>query len=528
MDGRNIVACSYIETDGKSLNAVNPATGLTLEGAFFKANENLVDDALKAAAKAFYECRNLNKDLKAAFLNAIADEITDIGEALVNRASAESGLPLGRLQGELGRTTSQLRLFANLVAEGSWVDAIIDTALPDRQPLPKPDIRRMLVPIGPVVVFGASNFPLAFSVAGGDTASALAAGCPVIVKAHPAHYGTSALVAAAIIKAAEKTAMPKGVFSMLYDDGYTVGAALVQHPLTKAVAFTGSFKGGMALIRLAQQRKQPIPVFAEMGSINPVVFLPEALENRTEELAKKYAASITLGAGQFCTNPGLLLAIKSPALENFKKHLKDAIEIVPSATMLTSGIADHYAELSAEIINEGGVEVIVVSNLVNKELKNQSQAKIAQVSVNDFIENPKLREEIFGPYSLLVVADDMEELEKAVEVLDGQLTVSLMAEKQELRNYQNLIDKLSDKTGRIILNGASTGVEVCAAMQHGGPFPASSDSRFTSVGSTAVNRFVRPLAYQDWDQGLLPDELKDGNPLNIYRTLNQKITKSHE
>lgn len=528
MDGRNVVASSYVETEGKSLKAVNPATGLTLEGEFFKANDSDIENALHAANQAFYDYRNLNKDRKAAFLNAIADEITTIGEELVNRASAESALPLGRLQGELGRTTGQLRLFASLVAEGSWVDAIIDTALPERQPLPKPDIRRMLVPIGPVVVFGASNFPLAFSVAGGDTASALAAGCPVIVKAHPAHYGTSALVAAAIIKAIEKTGVPKGIFSMLYDDAYTVGAALVQHPLTKAVAFTGSFKGGMALINLAQQRKQPIPVFAEMGSINPVVFLPQALANQAEELAKKYAASVTLGAGQFCTNPGLLLAVKSPALENFKNYLQEAIAVVPSATMLTGGIADNFAKLSAQMIDEAGVEIIAVSKLINNDLKNQSQAKIAQVSANDFIANPKLLEEIFGPYSLLVVADDMEELEKTIEVLEGQLTVTLMADKQELQHYQRLINKLSDKTGRIILNGVPTGVEVCAAMQHGGPFPASSDSRFTSVGSTAINRFVRPLAYQDWEQELLPDELKDGNPLGIYRTVNQKITKSHE
>jgi alpha-ketoglutaric semialdehyde dehydrogenase len=528
MNGKNIVANTYTEVNEKSLKAVNPATGLTLDGEFFKANESLVNDALTAATTAFQSYRSLNKDLKAAFLNAIADEIANLGEELVNRASAESGLPLGRLQGELGRTTGQLRLFANLVAEGSWVDAIIDAALPERQPLPRPDIRRMLIPIGPVVVFGASNFPLAFSVAGGDTASALASGCPVVVKAHPAHYGTSALVGGAIIKAAEKTGMPKGIFSLLYDDGYTIGASLVQHPLTKAVTFTGSFKGGMALINLAQQREQPIPVFAEMGSINPVIFLPKAIENQAEELAKKYAASITLGAGQFCTNPGLLLAIQSPALENFKTVLKESISTIPSATMLTEGIANNYGKLSVEIVSEGGVELLSASTVKNSELQNQSEAKIAQVSAVDFIKNPKLREEIFGPYSLLVVAQDIAELEKAIGVLEGQLTITLMAEKQELQDYQTLVNKLTDKTGRIILNGVPTGVEVCAAMQHGGPFPATNDSRFTSVGSTAINRFARPLAYQDWEQELLPDELKDGNPLGIFRTINQKLTKSHE
>jgi len=528
MNGKNIVASVYTEATEKSLKAVNPATGLELEGAFFKADESTVDDALTAALAAFKIYRNISNTLKAAFLNAIADEISNIAEVLVGRASAESGLPLGRLQGELGRTTSQLRLFAGIVAEGSWVDATIDTAQPERQPLPKPDIRRMLVPIGPVVVFGASNFPLAFSVAGGDTASALASGCPVVVKAHPAHYGTSALVAEAVMKAVEKTGVPKGVFSLLYDDGYTVGTSLVQHPLTKAVAFTGSFKGGMALINLARQREQPIPVFAEMGSINPVIFLPQAMESQAEELAKKYAASITLGAGQFCTNPGLMLAVESQALEKFKKVLKEEIFTVPSATMLTEGIANNYKKLSTKVIYEEGVALLAASSAKNNELKNQSEAMIAQVGAADFIKNPKLREEIFGPYSLLVVAKDIAELEAAIAVLDGQLTVTLMAEKNELLAYQSLLDQLTDKTGRIILNGVPTGVEVCAAMQHGGPFPAASDSRFTSVGSAAIYRFVRPLAYQSWEHELLPDELKDGNPLGIFRTVNQKITKEHE
>ncbi|TCD10518.1 aldehyde dehydrogenase (NADP(+)) [Pedobacter frigidisoli] len=528
MNGRNIVAAEQVDVSEKNLKAINPATGLLLDGEFSKANESLVDDALKAAKTAFQSYRSLNKDIKARFLNTIADEIAALGEELVNRASAESGLPLGRLQGELGRTTGQLRLFANLVAEGSWVDAIIDTAQPERQPLPKSDIRRMLIPIGPVVVFGASNFPLAFSVAGGDTASALASGCPVVVKAHPAHYGTSALVAGAIIKAIEKTNMPKGVFSMLYDDEYAIGAALVRHPLTKAVTFTGSFKGGMALVNLAQEREHPIPVFAEMGSINPIVFLPKAIENQAEELAKKYAASITLGAGQFCTNPGLMLAIESTQLELFKKVLSDAISIVPSATMLTAGIAKNFSKLAEEVITETGVELLAVSTVKNEELQNQSEARIATVKASDFIKNPKLREEIFGPYSLLVVSKDISELEEVIAVLEGQLTVTLMAEKEELKEYQSLINKLTDKTGRIILNGVPTGVEVCASMQHGGPFPATNDSRFTSVGTDAVYRFVRPLAYQDWEQDLLPDELKDGNPLGIFRKVDQKLTNAHE
>ena len=389
MNGNNIVGSTYVQVNERSLQALNPATGLALEGEFFKANESLVNEALLSATTAFQSYRSLNKDLKATFLNAIADEIALVGETLVNRASEESGLPLARLQGELGRTTGQLRLFANLVAEGSWVDAIIDTALPERQPLPRPDIRRMLIPIGPVVVFGASNFPLAFSVAGGDTASALASGCPVVVKAHPAHYGASALVGQAITRAVEKTGMPKGVFSLLYDDGYDIGKQLVQHPLTKAVTFTGSFKGGMALVNLAQQREQPIPVFAEMGSINPVILLPQAIENQATALAQKYAASITLGAGQFCTNPGLMMAIQSPGLEKFKTVLTDSIANIPSATMLTEGIAHNYGKLSAEITGEAGVALLSVSTVKSSGLQNQSEAKVAQVSAKDFILNPK-------------------------------------------------------------------------------------------------------------------------------------------
>ncbi|NRF37472.1 aldehyde dehydrogenase (NADP(+)) [Pedobacter sp. LMG 31643] len=526
MDGRNIVAATFVDANEGILIATNPATGLPLAGDFFKSSSTEVASALRSATAAFRDYRKMNKDVKASFLNAIASEIEQISGPLVERASAESGLPLARLQGELGRTTGQLRLFANLVSEGSWVNAVIDTELPDRKPLARPDLRSMLVPIGPVVVFGASNFPLAFSVAGGDTASALAAGCPVIVKAHPGHYGTSALVGAAIVNAIKKTGMPKGIFSLLYDDGYSIGQCLVQHELTKAITFTGSYSGGMALIRLAQQRTEPIPVFAEMGSINPVVFLPEALEKSAGDLAKKYAASISLGAGQFCTNPGLLLGIQSPALEQFKRVLAASIADIPSATMLTKGIAENYKKLTTEVTQLEGVRLLSVSKNKDKSLQNQSEATVAEVNAIDFIQNPSLQEEVFGPYSMLVIARDISELMEVVAVLKGQLTVTIMASKPEVQQHQTLVDALSEKTGRIIFNGVPTGVEVCGAMQHGGPFPATNDSRFTSVGSAAINRFVRPLAYQDWEQELLPDELKDENPLEIFRTVNQKITKS--
>ena len=522
---RNIVNAAFREPTGPVFHAINPATGKALAGDFHRASLQDADDAMNGAEQAFQEYKNIDKDIKAAFLRAIADEISWLGDNLITRAAEESGLPVGRLQGEMGRTTGQLRLFANLVEEGSWVNAIIDVALPDRKPMPRADIRRMLVPIGPVVVFGASNFPLAFSVAGGDTASALAAGCPVVVKAHPAHLGTSALVGGAILKAIEKTGVPKGIFSLLYDDGHEVGANLVQHPKTKAVAFTGSFKGGNALIQLAQQRETPIPVFVEMGSINPIVLLPEALNNRAQALAQQCASSIALGAGQFCTNPGLLLAINSPSLDLFKDHLATAIKEIPSATMLTPGICENYSGLSKTALSANGVTLIAESPLVNTELQSQSVARVATVSAADFLNNKQLQEEIFGPYSLLVVAEHEDELTALISSLEGQLTATIMAEKLELEAFPELISILTDKTGRIILNGVPTGVEVSAAMQHGGPFPATNDSRFTSVGSTAVYRFARPIAWQDWEDNLLPKALQADNPLGIYRLVDLNWTK---
>lgn len=524
MDGRNLTGIAYTHSGKPAFTAVNPANGTGLDGAFYPATEEVVNEAMQLAASAYPAYKNIGKDKKAAFLRAIATQIEAIGDVLIERAAAESGLPIARLQGEHGRTTGQLRMFADLVAEGSWVEAVIDTALPQRQPLPRPDIRKMLVPIGPVVVFGASNFPLAFSVAGGDTASALAAGCPVVVKAHPAHPGTSALVAGAVLKACIELDMPNGVFSMLYDDAYTVGELLVKHPLTKAVTFTGSYNGGMALERLAQQRRVPIPVFAEMGSINPVIFLPGIIQTQATQVAKQYAASITMGVGQFCTNPGLMLALQSPGLQVFEDELALAVSNISSGTMLTPGICHNFTNKAGEMLKQEGVSVLGKSGNV-QEATNQGSALIAKVSAPHFLNNPKLKEEVFGPYSLLVVADDEQQLEELIESLEGQLTVTIMAEADELLQFSSLIDKAANITGRIILNGVPTGVEVCGAMQHGGPFPATSDSRFTSVGTSAIRRFVRPLSWQSWGNAQLPDELKDGNPLNIWRLLDQQWTK---
>ncbi|HEY8782135.1 MAG TPA: aldehyde dehydrogenase (NADP(+)) [Mucilaginibacter sp.] len=524
MDTRNLTGYNYLPEHGNKFKAIDPALGVDLPGEFYVAGLSDADKALNLADRAFEEYRYVGKSKKAAFLRSIADEILALGDELIERAMAESGLPAARLEGERARTVGQLNMFANMLDEGSWVEAVIDTAIPDRQPLPRVDIRKMLVPIGPAVVFGASNFPLAFSVAGGDTASALAAGCPVIVKAHPAHPGTSALVAAAIKKAAEKHNMPDGVFSILYDDGYTIGEALVKHPKTKIVTFTGSFKGGMALVKMAREREAPIPVFAEMGSINPIILLPQALEIRAEELAKIYG-SITTNAGQFCTKPGLLLAIKSEELERFKQALGAGIANVNSATMLTPGISANFVKLSKDRLAENMVSVVAQSDKLNTEKINQSLAVVTEISASDFLTDEKYKEEVFGPYAMLVVADDLAQLEQVIDSLHGQLTVTVMAEKEELPKYKQLTDKLVNLAGRVILNGPPTGVEVGNAMQHGGPFPATSDSRFTSVGTGAIKRFVRPVCWQNWSEELLPDELKTDNPLKIWRLFNNEWTK---
>ena len=526
MNGRSIIAGQYSLNAGKAFYANNPSSAAALGEPFFNASAADVNDAMAAAASDHHH--PLPKNSRAALLRSIAEELELATGELVSRAMLESGLTKVRLSGELLRTTGQLRLFADQVEEGSWQNAIIDTADPDRKPMPKPDIRRMLIPLGPVVVFGASNFPLAFSVAGGDTAAALAAGCPVIVKAHAAHPGTSALAGEAILRALDKTGVPGGFFSLLFDEGHEIGEMLVMHPQSKAVTFTGSFQGGMALLKMVQQRKEPIPFFAEMGSVNPVFLLPQALKNSAAQLAATYAGSITMGAGQFCTNPGLLIAVKSDELDIFIAQLNMEIERVASATMLSAGIFDNYKKRTADLLKQPKVEVLASSLLLNTDAQCQASAMVATVSGSEFLRNPVLQQEVFGPCSMLVVADDRNQLGDIAHALEGQLTVTIMADHSELNEYSSLIGSLQHKTGRLILNGTPTGVEVCAAMQHGGPFPATNDSRFTSVGSTALLRFVRPLAWQNWPDELLPDELKAKNPLHIFRLVNNKWTKAHE
>jgi len=524
IQGKNYIGFSLSSESDHTFQSYVPVQNTTLPEQFYTATSGEVARAMELAAEAFIKYSVIPATQRADFLIAITEEIMAWGDVLLERAHLETGLPMARLQGERARTINQLTQFADLIREGSWVDASIDTALPDRTPVPKPDLRKMLIPIGPVIVFGSSNFPFAYSVAGVDSGPALAAGNPIIVKAHAAHPGVSDLTAQAIVKAAKRTGMPDGVFSMLYDDGFKVGAALVKHPSSKAVGFTGSFKGGMALYKLANERDEPIPVYAEMGSVNPIVVLPEYLKNNPEKLGKTLAGSVTLGAGQFCTNPGLVFVTESEGLDVFEEAYKDEILATPPATMLTAGIGNAFYKLRSEAIAQENVTPFAVSEVLSPDLENQSQASVAKVFGSDFITNPKLHEEVFGPFSLLVICKDTDELLSAVSHLQGQLTASLMADEAEAAKYPALLQKLSNISGRFIMNGVPTGVEVCPSMHHGGPFPAASHAFFTSVGRHSILRFVRPQSYQDWPDSLLPVELKNANPLNIFRLVNNETT----
>lgn len=482
----------------------------------------VVKDALSKAQVAFLSYKNFSGKKKATFLRAIAEEIEALGPELVSTAMRETNLPEARIINERGRTTGHCRMFADLVEEGSWVDARVDTALPARMPAPKPDIRKMLVPLGPVVVFGAANFPLAYSTAGGDTVSALAAGCPVLVKAHPAHLETSRLVADAIEKAAVKTGMPQGVFQHLHGEGFEIGQALVKHPLTKAVGFTGSLAGGKALFDLANQRPEPIPVFAEMSSINPVILLPETLARDAAKTAANLAASITLGVGQFCTNPGLIIAIENEALNAFIKTLASEIQKALPGTMLHQGIADNYSRRLTQTLAQKGVKT---EGQAANGTHSQGTPLVASVSAEAFIQNPALSEEVFGPFSLIVRCKNFEELMKVVSRGHGQLTATLMGDEAEIGKHKALINVLIEKAGRLIINGVPTGVEVCPSQMHGGPFPSTTDSRFSAVGIDAIKRFARPVAFQNFPESLLPEELKTDNPLGIWRLFNGEFRK---
>ncbi|CAM1373152.1 aldehyde dehydrogenase (NADP(+)) [Tenacibaculum xiamenense] len=523
ISGQNYIGNKLSVTGKITYKTYNPELQEENSIPFYEASDNEINEAVSLASKAFDSYKTFSGKKKAEFLNKIADEILNLGDALVTTYCSETGLPEGRAVGERTRTIFQLRSFAELVSSGSWVEASIDTGNPDRTPMPKPDLRRMNIPLGPIVVFGASNFPLAYSTAGGDTAAALAAGCPVIVKSHPMHAGTGELVASAIIKAAKETGMPDGVFSNLNSSGIEVGQKLAEHAQIKAIGFTGSIKGGRALFDIASRRKTPIPVFAEMGSINPVIVLPDALKTRGEELAKTYANSITLGTGQFCTNPGLILGIESDALDNFINHLSDEIVKINPTCMLHPQIKKAYHLNKEKILSEKQVSI---KTTYKQDIANENYASqtLATVSGEDFIQNANLHEEVFGPFSLIVKCKDKGELEKAISSLDGQLTGTILGNNLEISEYNYLLSLLNNKVGRIIFNGVPTGVEVCPSMVHGGPYPSSTDSRFSAVGTSSIKRWVRPFSYQNWPNELLPDELKNENSLGILRLVNNKLT----
>jgi 2,5-dioxopentanoate dehydrogenase len=481
-----------------------------------------VNDALQRSWSAFKQYRKLDLKQRASFLKSIAKEMGAIASKLVSIANEETNLGEARLSGELKRTIFQLNSYADACAEGTWLDIRIDLADDHRNP-PKPDLRKMLVPLGPVVVFGASNFPFAYSTAGGDTACALAAGCSVLIKAHPAHGGTSELVAEAVKNAAKKCGLPDDVFIHLHGAGFEVGKALVQHPLTKAVGFTGSFEAGKALFDLANQRKEPIPVFAEMGSVNPVFLMPEKLKLDAAAIAGMYASSITQSAGQFCTNPGILVGIEGDSLNEFERLLAQQIQKVKPNKMLHPGIAKSFIQKREKVLSEESVAVAAVSEFDPGE--NESIPTIATVPANAFLNNPLLHKEVFGPFSLLVKCRNMSELIQVADAMEGQLTCSLMTTENEMKSNTDLLEILKDKCGRFVVNGVPTGVEVALSMHHGGPYPATTDSRYTSVGADGIKRFARPVCFQNWRNELLPRELKNENPLALWRTVNNELTK---
>ncbi len=494
-------------------NAIQPGTGALLEPVYQSATPEEVEKSMALAAAAFPLYSNLSGKIRAGFLRAIATEIEAVIEDIVERGQLETALPEARLRGETGRTAGQLRMFASLIEEGSWVDARIERADSDRKPLPKVDLRSMLRPLGPVAVFCASNFPLAYSVAGGDTASALAAGCPVVVIAHESHLGVAEIVAAAVIRAARLSNMPEGVFSVLYGGGRKVGQAVVRHPVTQAVGFTGSRAGGTALMEIAGNRKQPIPVYAEMSSVNPIVILSGALERGEEALAEAFFGSLTLGVGQFCTNPGLVF-LPAGKGGKFLSTLKSLVETGTAGMMLNAGICRSFAASKSAVASTPGVETLALSS--NEAAAGQGSPAVFMVSVSDFLANESLQYEMFGP-ATLIVRGTPEEIEAAIPHLEGQLTASLHATEEELAANSNLVHALQQRAGRLIFNGYPTGVEVCHSIVHGGPFPATSDGRSTSVGTMAIFRFCRPVAWQSFPDSALPAELQEANPLGIKR-----------
>lgn len=519
--GDILIGGSAVTGSAESFSAWNPATGETMEPVFHGATAEQVDEACRLAEQAFDAYRSTTLEQRAQFLEGVAQAILDLGDALIERAIAESGLPRPRLEGERGRTVGQLRLFAQVVRQGLWLTPILDSALPDRTPLPRPDLRLRKIPLGPVAVFGASNFPLAFSVAGGDTASALAAGCPVVAKAHPSHPGTSELVGRAIQSAVAAAGLPAGVFSLVAGTSNAVGEALAAHPAITAIAFTGSRRGGLALAAIAAKRPVPVPIYAEMSSVNPVFLLPGALQGDLAALAQGLVDSATLGTGQFCTQPGLVLGLAGPEFDKLSQLAAEKLSAKPATVMLNKGIHDAYQK---------GIETIKEHAAVKASAEGQPTTApcsgvpaLFQTSATEILKDRRLSEEVFGPSSILIACESEEQLLAFIASLEGQLTATLHMTSADTALAKRLLPALEKKVGRILVNGFPTGVEVSYAMVHGGPFPATSNDRTTSVGATAIDRFLRPVCYQNLPAELLPGELEDANPLGLWRLRDGKL-----
>ena len=513
IEGTSILGNGRGPKKGDAFRAFDPTTGEQIEPDFFPASIEDLDRAVSLAADARIEFGNLPGKGKAAFLRQIAANLESLGDELVERTTLETALPAARIQSERGRTCSQLRMFADLVEEGSWVDVRIDRADPARTPLPKPDVRSMLRPIGPVAVFCASNFPLAFSVAGGDTASAFAAGCPVIVMAHPAHPGTAELAASAIQDAVRSCGLPEGVFSLLFSNNFDIGQALVRRPEIKAVGFTGSRKGGRALMDIAAARTEPIPVYAEMSSVNPTFILPRALKERGEQIATALHGSFTLGVGQFCTKPGLVFLPESGAIEGFTNKLAELTAGTPASPLLTGRIKMNYEQSAND--RRPLQRAVAAADASGFAVR----AELFETTADRFLEDRELSEEVFGPATLLITSSRPEHLLEIARSMEGQLAASIFGNSADLNDHAELIAILETKVGRLIFNAYPTGVEVCHSMVHGGVYPATSDSRSTSVGTRAIHRFSRLVCYQGFPPEALPDELKDTNPLVIWRLI---------
>lgn len=526
LTGKQLIGPRESASSSDTFAARDLGSGEDLGPAFHEAAASEIDEAVALATAAFDPFRRLSPEARAGFLEAIAEETLALGDELLLRAAAETAHPLPRCAAERDRVLTHTRQFADWIREGSWVDARIDRADPQRQPLPKPDVRSMLEPVGPVAVFGASNFPIAISVLGTDTISAFAAGCPVVVKAHPAHPGTCEIAARAIQRAAVRTGMPEGVFSMVHGRSHETGIRLVSHPGIAAAVFTGSLAGGRALFEVANSRPRPIPFYAEMGSVNPVFLLPGALRTRAEGIAKGFVGALTAGVGQFCTNPGLVLGMEGEDWARFRSLAAEGVAAYAPATMLHAGIHGAYVGGIEERLGRAGLELVGQSGRAADPARGEAAGYLFGTTREGLVADPTLFDELFGPVSTLVSCKTASDFVEIAERLEGSLSASIHGTEEDLAEHCELVEVLRRKVGRLIFNGYPVGLEICHSIHHGGPFPATTHSHFTSIGTRAMHRFVRPVCYQDWPDALLPAELQGKNPRGILRLVDGERSRA--